>query len=172
MVKGLVFGVVAGVAGFVVVSCGGAQPEAQTAPPAATGTAAPSAPAAPPAGAAAWKDMNHEQRLAYMKSTVFPKMKDEFTGADAQRFADMNCATCHGAGAKDGSFKMPNPDLPKLNPAGGFAEHRQKAPKMVDFMMQKVVPDMASLLSEQPYDPKTHQGFGCGECHTMVEGAK
>jgi hypothetical protein len=33
-------------------------------------------------------------------------------------------------------------------------------------MAKQVVPTVAGLLGEQPYDPKTQQGFGCLECHT------
>src|SRR5579863_4437174 len=117
--------------------------------------------------AKAWKDMDHEERAAYMKKTVCPKMKAEFIAFDAKEFGDMNCATCHGDGAKDKTFKMPNPKLPKL-PATpeGFKKLGEEHPDAVQFMRTKVVPDMAALLGEAPFDPKTHQGFGCFECHT------
>ncbi len=62
---------------------------------------------------------------------------------------------------------MPNPELPKLDltPAGMKTMHAKFAP-MVEFMGKQVLPTMASLVGEQPYDPKTQQGFGCLECHT------
>jgi hypothetical protein len=149
---------------FALISCGGSQPAATA--PATGATPAPSA-AAPTGSAPAWKDMNREQRIDYMKHAVLPKMKDDFVGADAKRYADMNCATCHGDGAKDGSFKMPNPKLPKL-PAdeAGFKKLSETKPDIMKFMGGKVVPEMASLVGEQPFDMKTHQGFGCFECHT------
>jgi hypothetical protein len=149
---------------FALTSCGGSQPPA-TAPAGGT-PPAPSA-AAPAGPAPAWKDMNHEQRIDYMKRVVLPKMKDEFVAYDAKRYAEMNCATCHGDGAKDGTFKMPNPKLPKL-PAdeAGFKKLSEAKPEAMKFMGTKVVPDMANLLGEQPFDMKTHQGFGCFECHT------
>jgi hypothetical protein len=120
--------------------------------------------------------MNHDQRMGFMKQTVFPKMKDDFTGYDAKHYADMNCKTCHGDGATDGSFKMPNAKLPPV-PAtpDGFKKLLAKKPAACKFMMEKVVPDMASLLSEQPFDMKTMQGFGCHGCHTdggAAAGAK
>src|SRR5260370_29490764 len=144
------------------VACGGAQPPAGGPPP-------PSSAEAPVAAArgVAWKDMNHAQRMDYMKKVVFPKMKDEFIGYDAKRYSEMNCLTCHGDGAKDGSFKMPNPKLPKL-PAeeAGFKKLGEQKPDVMKFMGGKVVPDMAKLLSEEPFNPQTHQGFGCFACHT------
>ncbi len=101
-----------------------------------------------------------------MKSTVMPKMGDLFKGFDAKRFTDMKCKTCHGAGAEDGSFKMPNPDLPKLDIKGGLKTEKAKHPKTLEFMSKQVVPQMAGLLGEQPFDMKTMKGFGCGGCHT------
>jgi hypothetical protein len=162
------------------VSCGGAQPEAVTPPaptataPAATASApapATSAPApATPGAALAWKDMNHEQRRDFMKTSVMPKMKAEFAAYDSKRFGNINCSTCHGDGAKDGTFKMPNPKLPKVpNDMAGFEKLMKAQPEAVKFMSTKVVPQMAQLLGEQPFDPKTGKGFGCHECH---EGEK
>jgi hypothetical protein len=102
-----------------------------------------------------------------MKSTVMPKMGGLFHDYDAKDFAEPKCVLCHGAGVKDGSFTMPNPDLPKLDatPAGMKALRAKKA-KIFDFMAKQVEPSMAQLLGEQPYDPKTGQGFGCLGCHT------
>jgi hypothetical protein len=104
---------------------------------------------------------------AYMKAAVLPKMGPLFHDYDAKRFADAKCVLCHGEGAKDGTFTMPNPGLPKL-PAtpDGFKKLQARHPEAVEFMSKKVVPTMAALLGEEPYDPKTGKGFGCFECHT------
>lgn len=185
----------------LAISCGGSQPPAETPPapaPSASGPSSPEAPmamgdagmAAPapsatapeptpatpaPAGAApavAWKDMNKDQRIEYMKNVVVPKMKPEFINYDSKRYAEMNCRTCHGDGAKNGSFKMPNAKLPKV-PATmeGFKKLMAAKPKAAEFMAKTVVPTMAKLLGEEPFDPSTGKGFGCHDCHTTAGGA-
>jgi hypothetical protein len=149
---------------LVPLSCGGSEPAPQS--PASPGTSASASPNAE-APSVAWNDMNHAQRLDYMKKVVFPKMKDEFASFDAKHYGDMNCKSCHGKGTDDGSFKMPNADLPKLpSTPDGFKKRAQEKPEIFQFMMTKVVPDTAALLGEKPYDMKTNEGFGCFECHT------
>ncbi|MBK9029830.1 MAG: hypothetical protein IPL61_00555 [Myxococcales bacterium] len=115
----------------------------------------------------AWKDMNADQRHAFMKETVLPTMKAKFVEFDAADFGEMNCKTCHGAGAEDGSFEMPNPDIKPLDFANmdKLDEHEQK---VAGWMHDVVVPEMAHLLGEEPYDPATQQGFGCTGCHTVA----
>src|SRR5690242_14252293 len=81
----------------LVAACGGSEPQpaAPSSPssPEPSASPAPSASAAPgaaPASAAPagpptpWKDMTQEQRRAYMKSTVLPKMKALFEAQDPQ----------------------------------------------------------------------------------------
>ena len=113
-----------------------------------------------------WKDQDHEERMVTMKKRVWPAMKSEFMAFDAKEYSDFTCGTCHGPGAKDKTFKMPNPKLPKL-PAteAGFEELRKKHGDMVRFMTETVVPRMAAFVGEAPYDPKTREGFGCFRCH-------
>jgi hypothetical protein len=143
-----------------------AAPAASAAPtPSATAAAAPSGPPGP----GEWDKWTHDVKLAYMKSAVMPKMGDLFKGFDAKRYGDMKCKTCHGAKAEDGSFVMPNPDLPKLDFKGQLKTEKAKHPKSVEFMMKKVNATMQTLLGEQPYDPKTQQGFGCANCHTAAK---
>jgi hypothetical protein len=152
----------ADMAASTTTSAPSAAPVASAAP---TPSAAPSAPPGPPA-AGDWDKWSHDWKLAYMKSDVMPKMGEAFKAFDAKRYADFKCKTCHGAGAEDGSFKMPNPALPKLDVKGGLKTEKAKHPKSVEFMMKKVEIQMAALLGEQPFDMKTMKGFGCAECHT------
>jgi hypothetical protein len=124
------------------------------------------APEGPSGGSVDWKSMSAGQRLEHMKKVVAPKMKAVFQAFDAEEFKDFNCATCHGEGAKAGRFDMPNPELPRLSKVDGFKTHMDTHPRETRFMMDKVVPEMAAALGMQPYDPATHQGFGCFDCHT------
>jgi hypothetical protein len=160
---------------WATLSCGGAAESQPTAAsPAAPENTAQATPGAeqpvvgPPE--VAWKDMTKEQRGEYMKAKVMPKMKELFTAFDAQTFASFNCATCHGPGAKDKSFHMPNPEIFVLpaTPAE-FETLAKEKPKWVQFMGEQVKPEMAKLLGQPEFDPKKPEagGFGCGACHTM-----
>jgi hypothetical protein len=171
---------VLGLALPIASACGGPEPHVAPSPASSASadptTTAPSAtpPASdatttPPPAKAAWKDMNHGERAEFMAKVVMPKMQEEFAAFDAKRYAKITCATCHGSGAKDSSFKMPNGELPKLHAEGGFKKHMDKTPEATKFMMAKVVPEMAKLLGEPTYDPKTQRGFGCMECHQMAK---
>lgn len=114
-----------------------------------------------------WEKMNHDEREEYMRHVVMPKMRKVFADFNADKYGKINCKTCHGDGASDQSFKMPNPKLPKLpKTSEGFSELNNKHPEMMKFMMQTVKPVMASLLQMPQYDMKTGKGFGCSNCHT------
>jgi hypothetical protein len=118
----------------------------------------------------AWADMVKEQRIDYMKSVVLPQMKQAFTQFSPDRFSGMNCVTCHGDGAADGSFKMPNPRLPVLpNSSEGFKHLAADKPAVMDFMKGEVKPKMAALLGMPEWTPDTKSGFGCGACHTTAQ---
>ncbi|SRR5579883_800838 len=114
-----------------------------------------------------WKAMSRPERKEYMRDVVLPKMKSLMHDFDAKAFKNVKCVTCHGNGAREGTYKMPNPDLPKL-PATpeGFAKLKEKHPAMMKFMSQTMKPQMAELLGMPQFDPKTGEGFGCGNCHT------
>ena len=104
-----------GLAGLLAVAVAAVACAETTASAPAPATAPAAAPvAASPAKEIAWADMNKDQRLEYMKSVVAPRMKQVFVNFSPDRFSKMNCVTCHGDSATDGSFKMPNPKLPKL----------------------------------------------------------
>lgn len=124
-----------------------------------------------------FKDMNLAQKTAFMKEVVMPRSKELFVAFDP-KFQDMNCKTCHGDGADDGSFAMPNPKIrPLPSSEEAFMAWMQKEPDMgkwAGFMAQKLTPAMADMLKMTIHNPKTGQGeFGCTACHTLqpAEGA-
>lgn len=114
----------------------------------------------------AWADRTPKQKGQLMKDVVKPRMEALFQAHDKEGFAEFNCKTCHGPNAKKVKFKLPTKEIPKLNPANSFAAHKAEKPKMVEFMMNKVVPEMAKMLGVERWSPKTPKGLGCFTCHT------
>jgi hypothetical protein len=141
-------------------------PKAPLPPAAPSPSGSASAPAGAP-GPGDWQTWTPAQKEAWMKSGVLPRMHSLFASLDASKYGEMTCKTCHGTGAIQGDFKMPNPDLPKLDPKpAAFKTLEQTNPRMFTFMATQVEPTMASLLAVQPHDMKTNKGFGCFNCHT------
>ena len=130
---------------------------------------------APNAGAAKkvdWEHMSFDQRKKLMKTSVYPELKKAFQAADPKRFKTFTCATCHGAGATYGKFKMANPALPKLPlDHAGMTALEQKKPEIFKFMETVVKPKVAELIGVAEWAPQNPKGFGCYTCHT-VEQAK
>ena len=102
-----------------------------------------------------------------MKTVVMPKMAPLFKEFDGKKFAELTCASCHGPGAKEGKFEMPNAKLGKLDPTNSFAKHMKKQEKITKFMMEKVSGEMAAALGVPAWNPETKEGFGCGGCHVV-----
>lgn len=155
----------------IFAACGGGTPAANTPAPepstsaSAVESAAPvaSAPAPVVAPAAPWSDgWSMDQKVAFMKANVMPKMGPIFQAADAKKYGDFTCKTCHGPDNKE-----PKAFLPHLTLKGGKLTCFAEKPEVSKFMMEKIAPAMADALGEPHYDPKTQKGFGCGGCHTI-----
>ena len=112
-----------------------------------------------PAASVRWDAMSKEDKLAYMTTTVTPRMKSAFMAFDPHRYPKLDCTTCHGPGGAERGWAMPNPDL-LLEPspwttAGADAA---RAPSHMDaFMSGIVAKEMGSLVGRP---------FGCFGCHT------
>lgn len=109
--------------------------------------------------------LDHDQKIEFMKQKVMPAMEPIFKNHDATKFAEFTCKTCHGEGAAQGEFHMPNDKLPKLN----FADPSQHKKEDMEWMSKQVKPQMAALLKETEYSPENPEGFGCLHCHTAAQ---
>ena len=114
-----------------------------------------------------WTTWSHEKKKDYMKATVVLAEKGLWADYDPVRFTNFTCKNCHGSGAVEGTYRMPNPDLPKW-PGGpdAFRELKERNPKALFFMQQVVVPVTARLLGVKEFDFASHTGFSCFQCHT------
>jgi cytochrome c553 len=107
-------------------------------------------------------DAPKEQKVAFMKTHVVPSMKPVFQAADATRYAEFGCKTCHGAG-----FKAPRDHLPKLTMKDGKLTAFAEKPEIAKFMAESVAPKMAEAMGLPPFDMQTGKGFGCAGCHAI-----
>jgi hypothetical protein len=101
--------------------------------------------------------LDHDQRVQLMKERVVPAVGPLFQ-RHAPKFASFGCKTCHG---DDPSYRMPNPDLPKLGDMTKF-ETRD-----VEWMEHDIEPAMVKLLGEPEATKDNPGGFGCLSCHTQ-----
>jgi hypothetical protein len=157
----------------LVAACGGGAPAPET-PSTPEAPAAPGAPAAPatpdavaptaaaPAGPAWSDDMSKDQKVQFMKNHIMPAMQPVFQKADAKKYAEFSCKTCHGP-----AFKDPDDFLPHLTMKGGTITSFADKPEVSKYMAEAVVPAMAKAMGMAPYDPATQKGFGCAGCHTI-----
>jgi hypothetical protein len=107
--------------------------------------------------------LTHEEKMDFMKQKILPAMKKEFQTFDAKKYAKFDCKTCHGKDPKGSKYKMPNPELPKLDFVALKAG--KQAPKVAEFMGKVVKPKMAELLQQSEMTESNPTGFGCLECH-------
>jgi hypothetical protein len=134
---------------------------------------APAPAATPAAGGIDWEHMTVPQKKKYMKTMVLPEAKKIFAAFDPKAYKRVTCGTCHGDGADEGTFKMPNPKLPKLpkpTARADFLELQKKKPDAVKFMGTVVKPTIAKLLNLPEWSPDNTKGFGCYHCHTKEGG--
>ncbi len=114
-----------------------------------------------------WDEMNAEEKEWYMIGKVHPVMRQVFQTYDHDRYEGLKfeCTPCHAENGKETHWKMPNNDLSPIPPLDSQEYKDMQKSKLVIFMSQRVVPVMASLLGEEPYNAETGEGFSCYGCH-------
>jgi hypothetical protein len=159
------------VASFLAWSGCSRSAEPAPAQPAAPASAGPARPAAQGTGGIGapnipWAKKTHAQRQDYMGLYVLPRMEKLFKEWRPDDYADFRCQTCHGENFDKPpvNFKMPRVSFPLRadDPIGAATRYDPEAAR---FMQEKVLPAMAELLGEQPYDPKAGKGLSCFRCH-------
>jgi hypothetical protein len=115
-----------------------------------------------------FQEMGEQEQKNYMMTTVVPVMQHRFHAFDDDYYANFGCPTCHGAEPEARGFQMPEAALPRLpQPETPEWDEMMDDPSgLVLFMRDEVVPIMAALLGQAPFDPATGEGFGCFDCHT------
>lgn len=117
-----------------------------------------------PTGPVTWDDSwGHDEKAEFMEAKVLPEMKTAFKAHSEERWGGFNCKSCHG----DPWQGHPKDALPKLTLKGGEFDVPEDEKPIVEFMKTEVVPKMAALFGQEPFDPATGKGFGCGGCHVV-----
>jgi hypothetical protein len=118
-----------------------------------------------------WVTWSHDQKLAYMKDGFMDAERAVFAAWEPVRYRELSCRTCHGPGADDGSYRMPNIELTRpIRGVEGFRELAAQEPALLRFMQKAVVPATARLLGLPEFDMTAHTGFSCWQCHVPQEG--
>lgn len=97
-----------------------------------------------------------------MAAYVMPRMKSLFVEHDAALFAEFDCETCHGGDMQLGGYKMPSEELFALPADDPVAEAMDYDEEITEFMVKKVVPEMARLFDQEAGTPT---GVSCFTCH-------
>jgi hypothetical protein len=111
-----------------------------------------------------FEQLDHDQKIQFMKQVVLPLMGPMFERHDAEKYAKFGCKTCHGPGADRGLYHMPNDKLPKLN-LTDMSKYQQAD---IVFMKSEVKPTMAKLLKVPEHSEENRDGFGCLSCHASA----
>jgi hypothetical protein len=111
-----------------------------------------------------WEKKTHEERMGFMGGHVEPKMKALFVAYDSS-YSTFGCQTCHGRDMELIDFGMPN-DIYALSVEDPIEDAMGYDEDVAKFMIEKVVPTMASLMSKTSGKPG---GVTCFTCHPRDE---
>jgi hypothetical protein len=160
-------GSASGSAPVAIVDAPAAVPDAAVAAGSGSGSGSGSAAAGSGSGSGSeafdFDKLEHDEKVTFMKTKVLPEMKRAFQSFDKRDFARFTCKTCHGKDPQKTKYKMPNPELPKLDFAALKAGKQE--PKTAEFMAKVVTPQMAKMLGKPEHSEANPDGFGCLACH-------
>jgi len=129
-------------------------------------------PAGPDGKPLTWMEMNLEQRQAHMREAVLPRAAAIFRAWRPERFAEIDCTLCHGQGVETGNFKMPSAHLPRLSGDLLLGSEFRMYPDTTRLKLDRLVPEMASVLGLRSFSMINRSGFGCYSCHLGPSGPK
>lgn len=109
-------------------------------------------------------DMSHEDQEMYMVAYVLPIHAEMFREYDGARYAQMECATCHGDDGAQRRYEMPSRFLPPLPAEGSpqWTAAQQRNPRAYAFMTDHVLPTIRTQLGEAD--------LTCYSCHPRAGG--
>lgn len=154
-----------------VLGCGGSGGGSGSGAGASSASTTPEPSDAFPGPPRPWAELSHEERAQHMSRAVLPRMSDLFASYDAERYADFDCATCHGPDGRERGYAMPSPSILRLYPTGSEGQHQtvRDYPEGVRFMYGRVMPAAQALLGAEPFDEATGEGFTCFACHMHAD---
>lgn len=144
-------------------ACGRGPASTPASPASEKASSGPGAPGVP------WAQKKRQEREDWMGLEVLPQMKALFIEHDPEGYADFQCQVCHGDNMELVDFEMPSAELYALSPTAPVEDAMDYDEEVTRFMVEAVVPKMATLLSTEPYDPESQSGFGCFGCHPAAD---
>ena len=117
-----------------------------------------------------WRELDREERLAYMSDVVEPTMREMFQENDPERWADFSCHSCHGDDFVERDYAMPA-DLFALPLDGTLDSAMAHDPETTAFMLEEVFPVFVDLIGETKYASGSNpDGYRCVGCHAVAPG--
>lgn len=106
-----------------------------------------------------WDTMSGEDQVMYMVGYVLPIHAEMFREYDPERYAQMECATCHGDDGEARGYEMPSRYLPSLPAEGSpqWTAAQARNPRAWAFMAEQVLPTIRTQIGEQD--------LTCFTCH-------
>jgi hypothetical protein len=118
-----------------------------------------------------WVEMNLEQRQEHMRREILPLAASFFGSWRPERYAQVDCSLCHGAGYREGNFAMPTDHLPRLSGEVLLGPEFARQPQTTRLKLDRLVPLISDGLGVKPFSVVTRSGFGCYSCHLGPSGA-